>query len=151
MSNNPKYQVINSPRVSHAGIEFIYMPTLRKELCQYLKKRHSHNFLTYKSWEDEVRGFNEGVIGTFVDRWDYKNHRPDFFVVNHHHMIGIECKRYMTTKTCTKVIEKWIAGQPKQYESFKRIVNHVPIYLFIAFNHVDVTVIEMRARGFLYK
>lgn len=64
-----------------------------------------------------------------VARGDYKNHMPDWLFFEKGWVTGVECKRYATVSSLEAAVNKWKTNQRGQYESFKVIKKHIPIFV----------------------
>ena len=77
--------------------------------------------ITAKAFEQKV--YNEyKKCGYLVTRFDYKNKKPDFLVVDAGGTaFGIECKRYLSCRTKKEALAMWRRKQPTQVAAFKKL------------------------------
>ena len=77
--------------------------------------------ITAKAFEQKV--YNEyKKRGNLVTRFDYKNKKPDFLVVENGSVaVGVECKRYLSCSSKREALSMWRRKQPTQVAAFKKL------------------------------
>ena len=77
--------------------------------------------ITAKAFEQKIyQQYKQ--LGYLVTRFDYKNKKPDFLVIEDGGIaIGAECKRYLSCSSKREAISMWRRKQPTQVAAFKEL------------------------------